>query len=109
MASGTGKVNYSIDSYDYEFDFDENQLSHVFRGNIKCSTSYGQQGLTIKVLEESMDNANTIQLRKYNYVKIQFIDTGNGIPQRKNKIFDPYFTTKKGSGLGLTTLITFHS
>ncbi len=37
------------------------------------------------------------------YVKLSFKDEGCGIPQRYlNRIFDPYFTTKKdGSGLGL--------
>lgn len=111
MASGTGiKINYSIDSYDYEFDFDENQLSHVFRNlTLNAVQAMGNRGvLTIKVLEEGMDNANTIQLPAGNYVKIQFIDTGNGIPPAHvNKIFDPYFTTKeKGSGLGLTTSLS---
>jgi len=39
------------------------------------------------------------------YVKIWFKDTGGGIPvQYRDKIFDPYFTTKKkgeGTGIGL--------
>jgi PAS domain S-box-containing protein len=111
MASGTGiKINYNIDSYDYEFDFDENQLSHVLRNlTLNAVQAMGSRGvLTIKVLEESMDNANTIQLPSGNYVKIQFIDTGRGIPpEHVNKIFDPYFTTKEnGSGLGLTTSLS---
>ncbi|HEX3043689.1 MAG TPA: ATP-binding protein, partial [Bacillota bacterium] len=39
------------------------------------------------------------------YVKIMIGDTGVGIPEADlGRIFDPYFTTKKGvSGLGLTT------
>ncbi len=41
-----------------------------------------------------------------NYVKITIGDTGQGIPgDRKNKVFDPYFTTKeagKGTGMGLS-------
>ncbi len=38
------------------------------------------------------------------YVEIKVRDTGVGIPHHlRNRIFDPYFTTKKkGSGLGLT-------
>jgi len=39
------------------------------------------------------------------YVCIEFTDHGDGIPpEHVQKVFDPYFTTKKrGSGLGLTT------
>jgi len=39
-------------------------------------------------------------------VEISFADTGSGIsPEHKNRIFDPYFTTKeKGTGLGLATI-----
>ncbi|HNZ28222.1 MAG TPA: HAMP domain-containing sensor histidine kinase, partial [Spirochaetota bacterium] len=39
-----------------------------------------------------------------NYVIIEIIDNGDGIPDEiQNKVFDPYFTTKSyGTGLGLT-------
>ncbi|HOF01939.1 MAG TPA: ATP-binding protein [Spirochaetota bacterium] len=39
-----------------------------------------------------------------NYVVIEIIDNGDGIPDEiQNKVFDPYFTTKSyGTGLGLT-------
>ncbi len=52
-------------------------------------------------------------LKKGNYVRITIEDSGTGIPDDiKNKIFDPYFTTKtKGSGLGLAichAIITKH-
>jgi two-component system, sporulation sensor kinase E len=59
--------------------------------------------------------------QKQNYVYINFIDNGDGIPEEiQTKIFDPYFTTKNfGTGLGLTIVykiikehngeISFHS
>ncbi len=42
------------------------------------------------------------------YIKITIRDSGGGIkPEHINKIFDPYFTTKKaGTGLGLATCYT---
>jgi len=40
------------------------------------------------------------------YIRIDFSDTGSGIPPAKlDRIFDPFFTTKpvgKGTGLGLS-------
>jgi len=39
------------------------------------------------------------------YVRIDFADNGNGIPEAiRQRVFDPYFTTKRGgNGLGLAT------
>jgi signal transduction histidine kinase len=43
-------------------------------------------------------------LREKNWVKIIIEDSGNGIaPQEKEKIFEPFYTTKEGgTGLGLS-------
>lgn len=49
------------------------------------------------------------ELRPGNYVKLSVVDSGHGItPKIKDKIFDPYFTTKqlsKGTGLGLAVVL----
>jgi CheY-like chemotaxis protein len=52
-----------------------------------------------------LDSSKTIPLKAGKYVKISVKDEGVGIPhEHLDRLFDPYFTTKKeGSGLGLTT------
>lgn len=69
----------------------------------------GEQGcLTIYVSRAIPDNIPTLvnKLDKKPYVSISIHDSGAGIsPDIINKIFDPYFTTKKvgdGSGMGLS-------
>ena len=66
----------------------------------------------IKVTLESMDidspaDEASLELQKGRYVKISVADTGSGINEDiKNRIFEPYFTTKAkdtGTGLGLAT------
>lgn len=54
---------------------------------------------------EEVNEQNPLLLPNGNYVKITFKDDGTGIPKENlNKIFDPYFTTKKnGNGLGLAS------
>jgi two-component system sensor histidine kinase HydH len=56
---------------------------------------------------QAMENSGTLTVRisvdNDQYVHITVSDTGRGIhPEKLDKIFDPYFTTKKtGTGLGL--------
>ena len=67
------------------------------------------------VLEISLDSmtldestAQSYELSPGRYVKLTVNDTGHGIdPEIKNRIFDPYFTTRevgKGSGMGLAVV-----
>jgi PAS domain S-box-containing protein len=67
------------------------------------------------ILEISLDRvtmdelmAQSYALSPGRYVKIAVCDTGHGIkPEIKDRIFDPYFTTKevgKGSGMGLAVV-----
>ena len=72
------------------------QLNQVFMNIIdNAQDAMGETGtLTINVYKEKEN------------VKIEFIDTGSGIPEENlNKVFDPFFTTKavgKGTGLGMS-------
>jgi PAS domain S-box-containing protein len=67
--------------------------------------------LEIRLSEITLDGVTAIQypgLSEGRYVKLSVSDTGSGIePEVKEKIFDPYFTTKdvgKGTGLGLSVV-----
>lgn len=77
---------------------DHQQLTQVFLNIVLNSLDAMPKGgvLTISVTQT--------QLR--DFVSIDFIDNGTGIPaQNLNNIFDPFFTTKpkaKGTGLGLS-------
>jgi two-component system, cell cycle sensor histidine kinase and response regulator CckA len=52
----------------------------------------------------TLSAANSATLTPGDYVRIEIRDHGVGIPNEYiNNIFDPYFTTKQGSGLGLAT------
>lgn len=68
------------------------------------------EGGTLEILlkDITLDRAvrrGTSHLQPGNYIEIKVSDTGDGIdPQVIDKIFDPYFTTKKpgdGTGMGL--------
>jgi CheY-like chemotaxis protein len=67
------------------------------------------QGGLLKVSAENVKNGDNLPiLRKGNYIKISITDHGKGIAKKNlNKIFNPYFSTKKmgnkkGTGLGLS-------
>ncbi len=86
---------------------DEGQLSQVFYNLVINARQAMPKGgtITIRCHNASIGRNSLPPLKKGEYVKVAIEDRGTGIPEKNlQKIFDPYFTTKKeGSGLGLAT------
>jgi PAS domain S-box-containing protein len=94
---------------------DKGQIGQVIQ-NITLNASQAMpDGGTLKIRTENVviSEGEIPPLPGGNYVKMAFIDQGQGIDAKHlSRIFDPYFTTKQsGTGLGLTicySIITKH-
>lgn len=119
-------VGFSLSgsNVDYRLDFggelwsvgvDKGQIDQVLNNLIINAAQAMPDGGTVTISVENYlhsvqsgveDRATggNVSLNSGNYVKITICDEGVGIPRKHfEKIFDPYFTTKKGNtGLGLT-------
>jgi len=97
------KLILEIDDNIHPVEFDAAQINQVINNIIINALQAMPEGgiLKIRVKNEYVKNNNIIKEGKY--VTSSFTDTGMGIsPENLERIFDPYFTTKKsGSGLGL--------
>jgi len=86
-------------------EIDTGQMSQVVQNLIVNASHAMPGGGTIDIACENVprERLRGLPLAPGDYVKIIIRDTGIGIPQKFiDKIFDPYFSTKKeGSGLGL--------
>ncbi len=94
----------------WKVEIDESQMNQVIYNMILNAREAMPQGGMIRIVAENFDAsfAKGLPLKAGLYVKISISDQGVGIPEKdKDKIFDPYFSTKdkgvqKGMGLGLS-------
>jgi len=91
------KINYSIEPDDLKFSIDTNQIEQVLINLINNA---------VNALSDNDNGVIQINsfLNKRGRVTVQVSDNGKGIlPDVLDKIFIPFFTTKKqGSGIGLS-------
>jgi PAS domain S-box-containing protein len=102
-------VNYQLDLPQnlWNAELDEGQITQVLSNVLINAIQAMPVGGTIHISAENVEHtAQAVlpgRLRGGEYVRVVIRDEGVGIPNHlANKIFDPYFTTKKeGHGLGL--------
>jgi two-component system, cell cycle sensor histidine kinase and response regulator CckA len=98
---------FSIPPDLWPVEFDEGQMSQVINNLIinACQAMPDGGNMTVNAENVVAPEQNAASSHHGRYVKISIADCGAGIPaEHLERIFDPYFTTKKkGSGLGLAT------
>ncbi|MBO8131615.1 MAG: response regulator [Candidatus Marinimicrobia bacterium] len=108
LSGSKSKVEITSNQNLFPVEVDVGQFHQVFNNFFLNADQAMPEGGIIRV---DVDNvilpvSSQIPLPPGKYVKIEIEDKGIGIPDNLvQRIFDPYFTTKKnGSGLGLTTV-----
>ncbi|RMD87053.1 MAG: PAS domain-containing hybrid sensor histidine kinase/response regulator, partial [Calditrichaeota bacterium] len=103
------KARFDLPKNLWLVDADEGQLAQVINNLVINAKQAMPQGgeLNIRAFNYFYDGRSDLPLKRGKYVCFQVEDQGVGIDEKSlQKIFDPYFTTKKtGSGLGLA--VTF--
>lgn len=88
-------------------EIDQGQINQVIFNLIINARQAMPEGGIIRISAENViiEEQSILPLLKREYVKVTIKDQGIGIPKEHlQKIFDPYFTTKKkGHGLGLSS------
>ncbi|MCP4728298.1 MAG: PAS domain S-box protein [bacterium] len=86
---------------------DKNQINQVLTNiliNAKDAMPSGGK-ISIKTQNELLDDEGSIfhpDIKKGKYIKVSISDTGIGMPKDvKDKLYEPFFTTKGEAGLGL--------
>ena len=107
MSSSRFDCQFAVPDSLWPVDADKGQLGQVFSNIIINAKQAMPSGGKIEAFAENIEvNTNELYpLKEGKYVKATIKDHGTGISHEDiQKIFDPYFTTKKsGNGLGLST------
>jgi two-component system, cell cycle sensor histidine kinase and response regulator CckA len=107
LHGSASKVEFTLGADLWPAEIDPGQIGQVIR-NLVINADQAMPGggtLAIAAANAAFDQPPALPLPAGRYVKITVSDQGMGIdPKLADKVFDPYFTTKKnGSGLGLAT------
>lgn len=102
----TVNIKLTLDLFDklWLVNIDSNDLENAIV-NLSINASYAMQGSGILVI-----TTNNIYIEELEYVSLSVCDTGCGIKSEdKEKIFDPFYSTKGefGTGLGLSQVYGF--
>lgn len=115
LRGGNIKCDYHLAPDLWPANIDNDQISQVIQNIILNASHAMPQGGTITISCENyrQNEDNPLPIGGERLIKIAITDQGEGIsPEIREKIFDPYFSTKsKGSGLGLAishSIITKH-
>jgi len=108
------ELNYDLTENLWPISIDPDELEDTIL-NICINAMHAIEGnghLTIKTLNEKIKStdAQLLKLKPGDYVSLSFTDTGSGMNnETKQKIFDPFYTTKgqRGTGLGLSQVYGF--
>jgi PAS domain S-box-containing protein len=107
MLSGSNvKCQFDLPNDLWMIEADGNQINQVITNLVINAIQAMPEGgiINVNARNISLKNGEITPLGEGNYVKISIQDHGNGVNKENlQRIFDPYFTTKKdGTGLGLT-------
>ncbi len=111
--AGTGvDVSFDTDDGDLPVEGDEKQLGQILTNLVlnarDALAGRGRIRVFVRGRELDADEAQPLDVRPGPYVEIAVADDGPGIPPAiREKVFEPFFSTKdvgKGTGLGLSTV-----
>ncbi|HEY8994075.1 MAG TPA: ATP-binding protein [Lacunisphaera sp.] len=101
-------VEFTVEPGLWAGDGDRDQLVQVVQNIVNNSLQAGPHhgNLRVALANHAVESDGTETQKPGRYVRVAISDSGTGIaPDVLPKIFDPYFTTRRGSrGLGLATV-----